>query len=87
VSSRLLIALALLLAACGSSQAPSPAPPPQPGAKIDGTEGAVCAWGHRDPHPGHSPAACAAGMQCCYPCGIDGCDSVCEAVTECPELF
>ena len=32
-------------------------------------EGSVCM-------PGGDP--CGAGLSCCYPCGIDGCDFVCE---------
>lgn len=26
---------------------------------------------------------CAAGLECCYPCGTDGCDSVCHTPAEC----
>ncbi len=26
---------------------------------------------------------CAEGLSCCYPCGIDGCDSVCHTAEEC----
>ena len=85
-------AIAIILAACGSGRTTGTmssggaGPPPPPGPKTDGTEGAVCGWGHRNTERHDAPAACQAGLQCCYPCGIDGCDSVCEAVTDCPEL-
>jgi hypothetical protein len=76
---RLLIALALV--ACGGKPAPSSAvrnttAAEKSHANADGKEGAVCAFG--DQHKGSGePVACAPGLNCCYPCGIDGCDSVC----------
>lgn len=27
---------------------------------------------------GDGPAVCGAGLSCCYPCGIEGCENVCE---------
>lgn len=32
---------------------------------------------------GGTVATCAPGLFCCYPCGIDGCDSVCHTAEEC----
>jgi hypothetical protein len=29
------------------------------------------------------PLPAAEGLSCCYPCGIDGCDSVCHTREEC----
>ena len=73
---RSLILLAML-AACGSSHV-TPANSQKP---ATGGEGAVCAVGKR--HKGEGSAVeCAPGLNCCYPCGIDGCDSVCQ-VGEC----
>lgn len=75
---RLALVLGLLIG-CGP-RAPSHAPG---GASTDGSQGATCAWGHREPHPDTPLAACQSGLSCCYPCGIDGCDSVCATKSEC----
>ena len=40
-------------------------------------EGQVCAYGARSAMVGKQAPKCPTGLQCCYPCGIDGCDSVC----------
>lgn len=50
-----------------------------------GNQGAVCAYGRRHvaDAPVEPPAVCGAGLQCCYPCGIDGCDSVCATPEQC----
>lgn len=71
--------IALVFVACGGKQTP---PPSVDNAKpAMGTQGAVCAIG--DEHRGSGVAvACGPGLSCCYPCGIDGCDSVC--MPECP---
>jgi hypothetical protein len=90
----LLLALLLPLAACsGGTRSATPAnttvttttttttsdpPPDRP--HIDGTEGAICAWGERRTDPAPRPEPCAEGLTCCYPCGIQGCDSVCTNV-------
>ncbi|HVV85721.1 MAG TPA: hypothetical protein VHE35_21830 [Kofleriaceae bacterium] len=34
---------------------------------------------------GKEVADCADGLECCYPCGIPGCDSVCMTHEECEE--
>ncbi|MFL5319212.1 MAG: hypothetical protein ACJ790_06110 [Myxococcaceae bacterium] len=49
--------------------------------------GEVCAYGRRHPQSlqGQSPGECGEGLFCCYPCGVDGCDSVCHTKTECDE--
>ena len=84
---RHLVALALvLLAACthrsidtGNGQRE----------RIDGSKDAVCGWGEqREGASLPEPDGCDHGLTCCYPCGIEGCDSVCEDVPhgECPEL-
>ena len=57
--------------------------------RIDGSKGAVCGWGEqREGASLPEPDGCDHGLTCCYPCGIEGCDSVCEDVPhgECPEL-
>lgn len=74
--------LVLAVAACGSgsSEPSGPTPPPAIDAAAVGGEGAICRVGEQHP-PGEVVEAveCAAGLQCCYPCGIPGCDSVCMA--------
>lgn len=83
---RILLAAAFLLAACSHRTVTTTGGQRD---KIDGSEGAVCGWGNQ--HDGESlpePDGCDPGLTCCYPCGIDGCDSVCEDVPhgDCPEL-
>jgi hypothetical protein len=50
-----------------------------------GKHGDVCALGRRhqpgEPHP--KVVECGPGLQCCYPCGVQGCDSVCHTQEEC----
>ena len=84
------ILILLALAACGGKQTPAPTvdnatstdqttPTDKTGV---GTEGDVCHLGRQ--HVGSAVAVdCGPGLSCCYPCGIDGCDSVC--MTSCPE--
>jgi len=80
--------LVALLVACGHPAMPAPPTSPaaerDPLAKSDGTEHSVCHWGARMSRPLPAPAACKAGLQCCYPCGIPGCNSECMAVASCP---
>lgn len=74
------IFIMLALVACGGKQPPT--------SKVDNTvkpavgkEGAVCSIG--EAHRGSAVAvACGPGLSCCYPCGIEGCDSVC--MSACP---
>ena len=76
-ASRRALALALLLTACGASAASGP---PSGG----GAPGPVAA--HDEvchAHDGSLDRPCAAGLECCYPCGVDGCDSVCHTPAEC----
>ncbi|CAN5216672.1 hypothetical protein BH11MYX1_BH11MYX1_28520 [soil metagenome] len=56
----------------------------EPAKKLGG-HGAVCAFGARHPSGGglDAPTECGPGLQCCYPCGIAGCDSVCHTPAEC----
>jgi hypothetical protein len=42
-------------------------------------EGQVCGYGSRSAMANAQAPACPAGLKCCYPCGIEGCDSVCMA--------
>ena len=53
--------------------------------RIDGSEGAICEWGEeRGPDtPDQTLAPCGEGLHCCYPCGIQGCDSVCATQEQC----
>lgn len=47
-----------------------------------GGHGAVCRRGAQSPDD--TPVyECGPGLQCCYPCGIAGCDSVCHTPEEC----
>lgn len=69
--------------------APGEAPAePKPAAK-GARQGAVCRTGTRPAiDEGGKPREpvrrdCQAGLQCCYPCGIAGCDWVCATPTEC----
>lgn len=49
-----------------------------------GTHGQICALGSRHPEDAPvTPVECGPGLQCCYPCGIQGCDSVCHTRAEC----
>lgn len=74
------ILLALFFAACGGKQTPAPAA--DTAKPATGKQGDVCAIGRE--HEGSAVAVtCGPGFNCCYPCGIDGCDSVCMA-GECP---
>jgi hypothetical protein len=53
-------------------------------AKHLGTHGQICALGSRHPEDASvTPVECGPGLQCCYPCGIQGCDSVCHTRAEC----
>lgn len=57
---------------------PERQPPP-------GGQGAICAYGRMgglDVLNPHAAPPCARGLRCCYPCGIQGCNSVCMA--RCP---
>jgi hypothetical protein len=75
---RLAFAFVLALAACGGQKSSSGSSPAQP---------TVCAVGNRTDPATVKVEPCADGLSCCYPCGIDGCDSVCMDVSqtgECP---
>jgi hypothetical protein len=47
--------------------------------------GAVCRLGERSlqAHEGRTILECDAGLHCCYPCGIQGCDFTCMTQAEC----
>lgn len=66
-----------LLGACGPTPPATPQPPAIDAAAPEVVEGAVCHRGKRNPEPDGPVVDCGPTMQCCYPCGIDGCDSVC----------
>jgi hypothetical protein len=81
--------LILLLGGCLGGSTPPAEPTPGSGsgsgsgtaAVVPGGAGTICHAGLRHP-PGEPPPEvhpCAPGLQCCYPCGIEGCDSVCMA--------
>jgi hypothetical protein len=87
-------AIVVLFAACSSRGASEPefqpvmtidarppdAPPP---AKAAG-HNEVCRAGTRSGNPDPMAArACEPGLECCYPCGIEGCDWVCHTPAEC----
>jgi hypothetical protein len=80
---QLLIALSFVVACGGKQSSPSTVDNTAPAAKpATGKAGDVCAVG--DQHVGEKIAVdCGPGFNCCYPCGIDGCDSVCMA-GDCP---
>jgi hypothetical protein len=48
-----------------------------------GKHGEVCAIGSRHARSNLKPVTCGPDLSCCYPCGIDGCDSVCHTAEEC----
>ena len=75
-------ALLSFVLACGASRpTAAPAPPPTPTPAIDGSHGAICGW---TIHHGPTPAACAAPLECCHPCGgVTGCDEQCLTAAEC----
>lgn len=75
---------AALVAACSSPAKPT-SNVTTPTGGSDSNHGAVCGLGGRHEHASDAPAPveCSAGLQCCYPCGIDGCDSVCMTPAEC----
>lgn len=79
---RMLVLLAALLTACGAG-AGSPDTTPRHGeAPVDRSGPA----GHDEvcsAYDGSFERPCAAGLSCCYPCGVDGCDSVCHTEEEC----
>ena len=88
---RALLVQAAFVAACSSpakptaSPAPSNAATPATGSDANvGNHGAVCGLGGRHkPGDDITPVECTAGLQCCYPCGIDGCDDICMTPDEC----
>jgi hypothetical protein len=49
-----------------------------------GKHNEVCRTGTRGPlRESKVVVACGSGLQCCYPCGIAGCDWVCHTAAEC----
>lgn len=62
------LALVLLLAACGGKTPPT-------NREATGGPGAICACHDREPDC--VAVTCQPGLTCGYPCGIDGCHSVC----------
>jgi hypothetical protein len=79
------------------SEVQAPPPDPAPGEEPAGPKpaakgarrGAVCQTGTRpaidEDGKTREPVRrdCQAGLQCCYPCGIAGCDWICATPTEC----
>ena len=76
-----------VLVGCGASSSatrtgdepPADESPPPPVPSTDGPagHGEVCQSAEGLSRP------CAAGLSCCYPCGIEGCDHVCHTEAEC----
>jgi hypothetical protein len=81
-----LLLTAALVAACSSPAKPTSNVTTPPADKV-GNHGAVCGLGSRHENSSDAPAPveCSAGLQCCYPCGIDGCDDICMTPDECNE--
>jgi hypothetical protein len=50
-----------------------------------GKHDAVCILGARSAEPGKKVLECGPGLQCCYACGIPGCDYVCHTSDECKQ--
>ena len=50
-----------------------------------GKRGDVCRWNvpHQNTGGPPYPVKCGPGLNCCYPCGIQGCDFTCMTKTEC----
>ena len=76
--------LALLVVGCSGASTPPAGPGSGSGsgtaAVTPGGEGTICRAGeHRGPDNPVEARPCEEGLQCCYPCGIQGCDSVCMA--------
>jgi hypothetical protein len=72
----------VLFAACGGPRSTAPGGGTAgggdgSGSATTGGEGAICAVGAQNQDPNAQAVACAEGLECCYPCGIEGCDSVC----------
>lgn len=91
-----LVGLVAVMACGGSRQAAAPAGGGAAGggaggsgpASVDGGlpvagHNEVCYARDRSSDSGHEVATCAEGLECCYPCGIPGCDSVCHTPEEC----
>ena len=77
---QVLVLAVLLIAACGGPTSTAPSGDPPGDSPTAGGPGSICAVGDQHPEGTTVTAvACADGLQCCYPCGIDGCDSVCMA--------
>jgi hypothetical protein len=52
--------------------------------KRKGKHNEVCRTGTRSPlGESRVVVACGSSLQCCYPCGIAGCDWVCHTAAEC----
>lgn len=69
---KLAVTVVVLLVSCGPRSS-RPAQD-QPGT---GDVGAVCGCGGREGQEACVEVACKPDLVCGYPCGVDGCDSVC----------
>jgi hypothetical protein len=95
----LVFTLLLGASACGGSASRSEGPASASQGVASGSEGSASAsQGEASPtrsdgaaghgevchaYDGSLDRPCAEGLSCCYPCGIDGCDSVCHTPEEC----
>lgn len=70
---RALLVTLVLVAGCGSKT-------PSTNGQASGGPGAICSCHDREPDC--VAVTCQAGLSCGYPCGIDGCHSVCMTPEE-----
>jgi hypothetical protein len=62
-----------------------PGPLPRGGGARVGKRGDVCRTGSRSGRADDLVVTCGPGLECCYPCGIEGCDWVCHTPSECEQ--
>ena len=73
------------LAGCRGGRPAEPMPAPDPDGMTPqadagptvGGPGTVCSLGRMSQGSAREAHECNPGLSCCYPCGVEGCDSVC----------
>ncbi len=74
----LLVSVAGLLIGCARTRpATSSGEPVDHDTSAPAGEREICRVGRAHSGPDVKARPCAQGLECCYPCGVDGCDSVC----------
>lgn len=75
---------AMAVAGCRGGRPAEPVPAPDGVAVRDagagqevGGPGTICRLGRMSEDSTREVHACGPGLSCCYPCGVEGCDSVC----------